>query len=202
MKWIDFKIQIAPCRIQITRLALRFWKLKDKIQIPNSETAVSVYAPALSPHQTRPLFRGRLNSLCELTRPKEAPQRRRASSSRLVFLKSSASLCSLWTQPAVCFVARFQSCVRAPPGCRRCTVYHPRCCSIRRPGRCARPRAVWQWARMALLRHATAKLTALPTLRAEVAVAVAVAAIAAAGQLGSIRSPRPRVTRSRSTAPT
>ena len=27
------------------------WKLKDKIQIPNSETAVSVYAPALMPHQ-------------------------------------------------------------------------------------------------------------------------------------------------------
>ena len=26
------------------------WKLKDKIQIPNSETAVSVYAPALMPH--------------------------------------------------------------------------------------------------------------------------------------------------------
>jgi len=24
--------------------------LKDKIQIPNSETAVSVYAPALMPH--------------------------------------------------------------------------------------------------------------------------------------------------------
>ena len=49
--WTDFKIQIAPCRIQITRLALQFWKLKDKIQIPNSETAVSVYAPALSPHR-------------------------------------------------------------------------------------------------------------------------------------------------------
>jgi hypothetical protein len=27
------------------------WKLKDKIQIPNSETAVSVYAPALSLHR-------------------------------------------------------------------------------------------------------------------------------------------------------
>jgi hypothetical protein len=26
------------------------WKLKDKIQIPNSETAVSIYAPALMPH--------------------------------------------------------------------------------------------------------------------------------------------------------
>jgi hypothetical protein len=25
--------------------------LKDKIQIPNSETAVSVYAPALMPHR-------------------------------------------------------------------------------------------------------------------------------------------------------
>jgi len=32
------------------------WKLKDKIQIPNSETAVSVYAPALMPHPIlRPL---------------------------------------------------------------------------------------------------------------------------------------------------
>jgi hypothetical protein len=29
------------------------WKLKDKIQIPNSETAVSVYAPALSLHQRK-----------------------------------------------------------------------------------------------------------------------------------------------------
>jgi hypothetical protein len=27
------------------------WKLKDKIQIPNSETAVSVYAPALTLHR-------------------------------------------------------------------------------------------------------------------------------------------------------
>jgi len=48
--WTDFKIQISPCRIQITRLAPAIWKLKDKIQIPNSETAVSVYAPALMPH--------------------------------------------------------------------------------------------------------------------------------------------------------
>ena len=31
------------------------WKLKDKIQIPNSETAVSVYAPALMPHHVIPL---------------------------------------------------------------------------------------------------------------------------------------------------
>jgi hypothetical protein len=33
------------------------WKLKDKIQIPNSETAVSVYAPALMPHpETTPEY--------------------------------------------------------------------------------------------------------------------------------------------------